>query len=482
VLVSVVTVPELARRIALVARDVGDPVFLLYERTQVVAHSQPRGGFVASPQQPLPTVTQAGDPILARIWDAGTPLAPEELVEGVSGQRVTTPQGVVTYVYRAIDTNGGRSYLIGTYHVGSFAADEVARLRAMAAAGLVVLALSIVATIIIGRRISRPVRALASGAAVIERQDFVAFRPLGHSRIREIDEAGRAFNQMVEGLKERERIRNMFGKYVPTEVVARLLADPSAFALGGERREISLLFTDITGFTALAETMAPSAVLQLLNAYFEELCRAVHAQQGIVADLIGDAVFAIFGAPIARDDHARRAIACARDMDRTAAAFAAARRAEGIALGATRIGVHTGFATVGNFGSADRLKYSAAGDVVNTTSRLEGANKFFGSRVMASRELVDAAGDRDWRPLAELIVKGRRTALAVVELLPPEVAAEAWVDSYRNAYALLEAGSRDAVAALRALETKRPDDAVIRFHRERAEAGVLSVVVELTDK
>jgi adenylate cyclase len=207
-----------------------------------------------------------------------------------------------------------------------FAADEVARLRAMAAAGLVVLALSIVATIIIGRRISRPVRALASGAAVIERQDFAAF-PAARSQPNPRDRRGRrAFNQMVEGLKERERIRNMFGKYVPTEVVARLLADPSAFALGGERREISLLFTDITGFTALAETMAPSAVLQLLNAYFEELCRAVHAQQGIVADLIGDAVFAIFGAPIARDDHARRAIACARDMDRTAAAFAAARR------------------------------------------------------------------------------------------------------------------------------------------------------------
>ena len=144
--------------------------------------------------------------------------------------------------------------------------------------------------------------------------------------------------------------------------------------------------------------------------------------------------------------------------------------------------MHTGFATVGNFGSADRLKYSAAGDVVNTTSRLEGANKFFGSRVMASRELVDAAGDRDWRPLAELIVKGRRTALAVVELLAPEVAAEAWVEAYRRAYALLEAGSRDAVAVLRALAEARPDDAVIRFHRARAEAGVLSVVVELTDK
>src|SRR5205807_600663 len=162
--------------------------------------------------------------------------------------------------------------------------------------------------------------------------------------------------------------------------------DPTAFGLGGERREISLLFTDITGFTTLAETMPPSQVLQLLNAYFEELCGCVHAQQGIVADLIGDAVFAIFGAPIARPDHARRA-------------------------------------------------------------------------------LVDAAGDRDWRPLAQLVVKGRRAAIAVVECLPPEVAAEGWLEEYRRAYALLEAGSRDALAALSALAAARPDDGVIRFHR-----------------
>src|SRR5262249_20314526 len=151
-------------------------------------------------------------------------------------------------------------------------------------------------------------------------------------------------------------------------------------------------------------------------------------------------------------------------------------------LGATRIGVHTGFATVGNFGSDDRLKYTAAGDVVNVTSRFEGANKVFGSRVLASRALVDAAGDRDWRPLAALVVKGRRAAIAVVECLQPEEAAAPWVDAYRRAYTLLEAGSPDAVAALRALAEARPDDAAIRFHRARAEAGTLSVVVELTDK
>src|SRR5215831_12999628 len=145
--------------------------------------------------------------------------------------------------------------------------------------------------------------------------------------------------------------------------------------------------------------MAPADLVRLLNSYFEAVCAPIQTHDGVIIDFVGDAVFAIFGAPIAHADHAARALACARDIDGVARAFAAARNAEGIALGRTRIGVHTGVATVGNFGSSDRLKYGAAGDVVNTAARLESANKFFGTHLLASRATVDAAGDRDWRPL-----------------------------------------------------------------------------------
>jgi class 3 adenylate cyclase len=485
VLISALTLTDLARQIARVAREVGNPVFVLQNRDIVIAHSVTQSAFVPSVEQPLPTLANLGNRMLARIWDpTGVAMQPDEVGANASIRRLETPDGPVTFVYHVglAATSDDDGYIVGTYYRGSLADAEIARLRNMLIAGGIVLALCLLLTILFGRQVSRPVRRLAGAAAVIERQEFDAFEPLAPSVIREIHEAGRAFNHMVEGLKERQRIRDLFGKYVPNEVVEQLIANPDAFGLGGQRREISLLFTDIAGFTSLAETMAPGAVLQLLNTYFEEVCRCIHAQEGIIVDFIGDAVFAIFGAPIARDDHARRALACAREMDRVAGAFAHARHAEGIALGATRIGIHTGFATVGNFGSADRLKYSAAGDVVNTTSRLEGANKFFGSRLLASKAIVDAARDAQWRPLGSLVLKGRSAALEVVELLALDVASEDWVERYRRAYALLEQGSADAERELRALAAARPDDPVVRFHAARIERGLASVVVELAEK
>jgi class 3 adenylate cyclase len=483
VLISALTLADLSRQVSRIARNTGNPVFILYDRDTVVAHSLVTG-FVPSPEQPLPTIVELGDPTLGGIWDpAGIAVAPEEMVADASGRRVETPDGPVTFVYRGrLGMSADSRYLVGTYYRGSLATAELMRLRDMLVAGSVVLALCIVLTILFGRQVSRPVRRLAAAATVIERQKFDAFEPLAPSTISEIDEASRAFNQMVDGLKERQRIRDLFGKYVPNEVVERLIAEPGALSLEGERREISLLFSDIAGFTTFAERMPPSDVLRLLNDYLEAVCATIHEHDGIIVDFIGDAVFAIFGAPVAREDHARRALACVRDMDRVASAFAAARNAEGIAFGATRIGVHTGAATVGNFGSRDRLKYSAAGDVVNTTSRLEGANKFFGTRLLASRLVVDAAGDRDWRPLGRLVLKGRSAELAVVECLAPDVAAQEWVAAYRHAYTLLEQGSGDAAAALRALAAARPDDDVVRFHLARVERGLASTVIELAEK
>jgi class 3 adenylate cyclase len=482
VLASVVTLASLHDSTRWIAEQVGHPVFILYRRELVIAASSGLPTFHPAAEHPLATLAETGDPVLARLWDAaGVAMASDELISGVLGHRLDTPEGPVTFIYRPVGIQHG-NYLIGTYFRGSLAEAEQARLRAMEIAGGVVLVLSVLLSILLGRRIGHPVRKLAGAAAVIERQDYDAFRPLAPSTIVEIDDAGKAFNLMVDGLKERQRIRDLFGKYVANEVVERLIAEPGAVSLGGERRAVSLVFSDIAGFTTLSETMAPGDVLKLLNGYFEEICASVHAHDGVIIDFIGDAVFAIFGAPIARPDHAARALACARDMDRVAGVFAAARNAEGIALGRTRIGVHTGVATVGNFGSSDRLKYGAAGDTVNTAARLEGVNKFFGTHLLASRAAVDAAGDRDWRPLGRLVLKGRHSVLEVVECLAPDAARGAAVEAYRHAYDLLDQGSPDATRAFAALAAAYPDDPVVRFHHERAARGVASVLVELTEK
>jgi adenylate cyclase len=224
---------------------------------------------------------------------------------------------------------------------------------------------------------------------------------------------------MVDGLRDRERIRDLFGKYVPPEVVDAVLTHPDALALGGEKREITVLFSDIEGFTALSEDLPPDRVLTLLNAYFEGVAAIIVAHGGIIIDFIGDAVFAVFGAPIAHPDHAQRGLAAARGVARFTAGFAAEQRQQGLALGRTRVGVHTGVAIVGNIGARDRLKYGAAGDVVNTASRLEGANKLFDSSILASAATIAHAGDPDVRSVGGLILKGRSTPLEAYEVLEP---------------------------------------------------------------
>ncbi|WP_052711336.1 adenylate/guanylate cyclase domain-containing protein [Elstera litoralis] len=167
---------------------------------------------------------------------------------------------------------------------------------------------------------------------------------------------------MRHGLVEREQIRDLFGRYVPRSVVDDLLMRDGAIEIRPERRAVSLLFTDLQGWTGLAETLPPEQVTDILNGYFAALSHEVSAAGGIIVDFIGDSLFAMFGAPVAAPDHAARALRCAFAIDRVAQAFSAEQAARGVPLGVTRIGVHSGLATVGSFGAADRLKYGAAGD------------------------------------------------------------------------------------------------------------------------
>src|SRR5262249_2021414 len=145
--------------------------------------------------------------------------------------------------------------------------------------------------------------------------------PLRGSPVHEFDVAARAFNDMATGLRDRARIRDLFGKYVPLEVAREVLAAPAALQPGGETREITGLCSDTEGFTTLAEALPPDQVLSLLNAYFEGIGRVLVEHGGIIVDFVGDAVFAIFGAPAPHADHARRALVAARAIAGFAASF-----------------------------------------------------------------------------------------------------------------------------------------------------------------
>ena len=224
------------------------------------------------------------------------------------------------------------------------------------------------------------------------------------------------------GVAERDasRLRTAFAQYLSPALVEQLARDPARLRLGGELREMSFLFTDLEGFTALTERLGAEALVGLLNAYLDGLSGVAFAHGGTVDKIVGDALHVMFNAPLDQPDHAGRAVRCALAMDAFACAFAEVRRREGIAFGATRIGVNTGEAVVGNFGGARRFDYTAHGDAINTAARLEAANKVLGTHILVARATADRAaselaGAVWFRPRGLLRLRGKASGTEVLE-------------------------------------------------------------------
>jgi adenylate cyclase len=275
--------------------------------------------------------------------------------------------------------------------------------------------------------------------------------------------------------RRKREIQAMFGAYVDPAVVRELVRDPGAIRLGGERREATVFFSDLVGFTELSEKLPPEQMVEVVNAYLEETSECLHRHGAYVDKYIGDAVMAVLGAPQRLPDHAlagcRAALEARAALDGINARFAAR---VGVHL-AVRIGLNTGEMIVGNLGSSRKKQYTVMGDAVNLASRLEGANKAFGTGILLGEETarrVQAA--MVTRPLARLRVKGKHHAVEVHTLhgaagtLPPDEME--FVETYRAGYtALIEHRFAAAAEAFtRALALRPGDQTAQRWQLEAA--------------
>jgi adenylate cyclase len=285
-----------------------------------------------------------------------------------------------------------------------------------------------------------------------------------------------------EARRQREFVTSTFSRYVSPKVVRQLVDSRAPLTLDGDRRVMTFLFTDIAGFTTLSETIQSHQLAEMLNAYLDGVCQIVLKYDGMVDKFIGDAVFAIFNAPTEQADHPERAVKCALEIDQFAERFRLARNDEGIPLGVTRIGVHTGQATIGNFGSLLlKMDYTALGDAVNTASRLEGLNKHFGTRICVSDETRATCAIIEFRPLGIITLKGKTTAHTVFEALQPPVDAE-YISRYEQAYASLAQRSPAALQLFAALHEERPLDPCVAMHLDRLQSGEAGAEIAMTEK
>jgi adenylate cyclase len=214
----------------------------------------------------------------------------------------------------------------------------------------------------------------------------------------------------------RRRFRDSFGRYVGQDVMEQVLAENPT--LEGTRREVSVLVSDLRGFTTLSETMPAERVAAHLNEYFPAMIDAIFAERGMINDFVGDGILVVFGAPLPDDDHAGRAARTAMGMQAALERLNREWSARGVATLRMGIGIHTGVVFAGNVGGPGRVKYTVIGDTVNVTARLEGLNKDLGTTTLITAETRGALGDRaETRYCGEVPVKGRAEPLRVYELL-----------------------------------------------------------------
>lgn len=265
------------------------------------------------------------------------------------------------------------------------------------AAALVVALL--VLLLVMSRKIARPILELTRSAVRVA--DNGSYQdPLDISSKDEVGELTQAFNAMMEGLRQRDFIRETFGRYVTREVVEELLGTPDELKLGGEVREVTIMFSDLRGFTPLSEHLGPEQVVDLLNRYLGRMETIITRHQGTINEFIGDAILTFFGAPVQHQDHSRRAVACAVEMQMAMADFNRQNAEDGLPSLSMGIGINTGQVIVGNIGSENRVKYGVVGHNINLASRVESAT--IGGQILITRTTYDLAKDH-------IMVLGTRT-------------------------------------------------------------------------
>jgi adenylate cyclase len=244
--------------------------------------------------------------------------------------------------------------------------------------------------IVVTRRISRPIMDLTSSA--IQVTETGPYRDA--IEIKSRDEIGRltaAFNEMMEGLRQRDFIRDTFGRYVTKEVVEELLNTPDGLKLGGEIREVTIMLSDLRGFTPLCECLNPGQVIDVLNGYLSRMSKIIGQYKGTINEFIGDAILTFFGAPIKYGDSPARAVACALAMQLAMEEINSENTEKGLPYLLMGIGINTGEVIVGNIGSKERAKYGVVGHNINLASRVEGAS--LGGQVLITPSTYEQVKD-----------------------------------------------------------------------------------------
>lgn len=441
-IIQVVTVSKLSEILGSLDFEFDSSPFILYGSEYVLAHPKMHADPALRDQAiPLPRVADYSDPILAK-FETRQPLDGMSKPRGPNDKRVELRQSKnqkdenvifvndqnyevsivdvdsrneqeYVFIHRVINGYSDRPIVVGAYFNNQSTNREIRRLIGSFAVSLGVLVITVGGALFIGRRVGRPIMQLAAAAQKLRDGHLNDVPHVNPSRILELRAAAKAFNAMLNGLREQERMRNLFGKMVPRRVAEQMLNSPAGLA--PQSATATVLFCDIKDFTALSEMSQPVEIIDILNAYFTKMVSIIEAHNGIITQFQGDAILAVFNVPLPDEKHAENAIRAALEM-------LEAVRTEtfcGKKL-ACRIGVNTGPLVAGNVGADSRMNYTVHGDAVNTASRLEQLNKDHGTVLLVSETTQDLAQMPDLTEIGSVILRGKQKPVRIYTNAPQE--------------------------------------------------------------
>jgi class 3 adenylate cyclase len=322
------------------------------------------------------------------------------------------------FFYRQItnpQTVDARPWVLLTEIDEAEALKPLVELRDELAAGVgVLIVISLIIAWSAARSLGRPISTLEDVAGSIEAGDFTrSSRLTGQDAFSRL---GGAFDRMTKGLQERDRVKDVFGRYIAKQAAEVLLKGP--LDLGGEAKRVTILFSDIRGFSTMAETMTPEQIVTFLNAYFSEMVDAVMEQEGMLDKFIGDGLMAVFGSFGDQPDHARRAVVASLRMKALLGKINGDRATAGKAPIEIGIGIHTDEVIVGSIGSKQRLEFTHIGDGVNTASRVQALNKEYHTTILITGATFEALGGEFLaRRIAEVTLRGKSKSLPIYEVV-----------------------------------------------------------------
>ncbi len=398
-----ISINELSAYVSTLGRQLDMTAFILYGDKHILAHpylNNKETRKLFEQNTPLLSLKKLADPVLLKM---ATAKARKSLKEyNFSSYRVKTAAESYLVLSRPLQNFGKTPWRIGVYGPQAALTAEIVRLRASIAFGFILLVIAVGAAVYLARKIATPIREIASSATRIGSFELGDIAPLKASRITELNEQASAFNQMLNGLKS-------FETYVPHRLVKRLISDETGQCTASREAELTLMFTDIIGFTAISEHLTPAQTAQMLNSHFEYVNSCIEQSGGTLDKYIGDATMAFWGAPEQQRDHAKRAARAALCIARRIDEQPSDSRWPDLRI---KIALHTGPLIVGNIGAKSRMNYTIIGDTVNTCSRIEALSGQLGKGEHAIIIVSDetAALIRDdftLEPVGTFPIKGR---------------------------------------------------------------------------